>query len=113
MRNISVALTERQVRARIKTVTRRLGVSWMKLKPGDMLQAVDRCMGFKNGQHPRKIAVLRVIEVRREHLNEITPAEVEREGFGKLYVTEFIAFFCKHMKCKPDAWVTRIEFEYV
>ena len=111
MRNISVALTEKQIRARTKDVTRRLGTFYVCLKPGDLLRAVDKCMGFKKGEHPRQIAILRVKHVRIEQLNDITPNEVRREGFPEMTCTEFIAFFCKHMKCKPDALLTRIEFE--
>jgi hypothetical protein len=85
----------------------------MCLKPGELLRAVDRCMGFRKGEHPRQIAMLRVVSVRLERLHSITQADVIREGFPKMSPEEFIAFFRKHMKCAPDEQVTRIEFEYV
>lgn len=40
MRNMSFALTKRQVLERTKTVTRRLG--WEKLRPGDLVRAVEK-----------------------------------------------------------------------
>jgi hypothetical protein len=53
VRNISFALTTAQVRARTKTVTRRVG--WTFLKPGDLLQPVVKCRGLKKGERVEKI----------------------------------------------------------
>ena len=44
MRNISFSMTTEQVRRREKTVTRRLG--WSDLKPGTILQAVEKAQGL-------------------------------------------------------------------
>jgi len=44
-RNISFALTTKQIRNRSKTVTRRLG--WLHIKKGDVLNACVKCMGLK------------------------------------------------------------------
>ena len=39
MRHMSFALTTKQIKSRTKTVTRRLG--WTFLKPGDLIQPVE------------------------------------------------------------------------
>jgi len=74
-----------------------------------------------------RIALVEVVSVRREPLNEITPAEVAREGLYRRAVEEngpecdmydvarwFVDFFCAtHKGCKPDTVVTRIEWRYL
>lgn len=122
MRNMSFALTTRQIEDGTKTVTRRLG--WKNLKPGDMVRPVKKCMGIKPGE---KICVLReplrVVSVRREQLNRMTEdpeyglAECEREGFAGhpayRWPSEFVTMFCTtHKGCTPETEVTRIEFAY-
>ncbi len=111
MRNISFALTTDQVRARSKTVTRRL--RWLKLKAGDRLQAVVKGMGLKPGETVDRICVIEVVSVRREPLNDIEAADVRREGFPTMTRREFIEMFCRNMKCDATTIVTRIEFKYV
>lgn len=110
MRNMSFALTERQLLDGSKTVTRRLG--WQFLKPGDRLKAVRKCMGLKKGEHPVVLTIIDVLHVSRERLHAISQAEVWREGF-RMTPAEFVAFFCKHMKCQPDTVVTRVEFKLI
>lgn len=39
--------------------------------------------------------------------------ECAAEGFPGVAGAEFVDFFCREMRCKPDTEVTRIEFEYV
>jgi hypothetical protein len=116
--NISCSLTENQVRARTKDITRRLG--WLKLKPGQRLQFCRKCMGRKPGEPLVKIAVVEVVSVHREPLNLMTSnqaygkKEVEREGFPGHTPEFFVEFFCaSHKDCKPSTIVTRIEFKYV
>jgi hypothetical protein len=115
MRNMSFALTTEQVRQRTKTVTRRTG--WATLKPGTLLQPVVKGMGLKKGERVETIGgPIRVLNVRREPLNVIGTRyelDVVREGFGHVTADEFIAMFCQHNGCAPDAIVTRIGFEYV
>jgi len=109
---MSVALTEPQVRARAKTVTRRMG--WLKLKPGDRLTLCPKVMGFRKGEHPERIMDVEVIAVRRERLDLITPDEVTAEGFQGKTPAWFVAFFCRsHKGCHPDSEVTRIEWRYL
>jgi hypothetical protein len=110
MRNISFSLTTDQIRAKTKTVTRRLG--WHNLKPGTLLQACVKCMGLKPGEKIQKLAVIRVVAVEREPLEEITVDDVRREGFDAMTPDEFIKVFCEHMGVDRFAEVTRIEFEY-
>ena len=116
-RNMSFALTRNQIEARTKTVTRRKG--WLFLKPGDVLNAVNRTMGFRPGEHPVLLAQIRVKSVRREPLWLITPDELVREGLAdhpdiRGFTTNFVKFFCaSHKGVTPETEVTRIEFEYL
>ena len=110
-RLMSFAMTEAAVRARRKTVTRRLG--WQYLKPGEELRAVRKVMGRKPGEPIVDLARIRVVSVRREKIGRITQIEVAREGYPDLPRREFIEKFCAAMDCSPSTAVTRIEFEYV
>jgi hypothetical protein len=122
MRNISFMLTQKQILARTKTVTRRVG--WAKLKEGDLLRGVEKGMGLKAGEKVRLLATIRVVSVRAEPLSAMTAdldygrAECEKEGFGDhatlSWPSPFVEFFCgSHRGCTPDTVVSRIEFEYV
>ena len=114
MRNISFTLTTAAVRERRKTVTRRLG--WTdKLKPGDILQAVEKAQGLKKGEHVKPICLIRVVSVRREWLTDIglyDPSETAREGFPELTKWQFQDMFSKANGLKMNVQVNRIEFEY-
>ena len=103
--------TRQQMRDRTKTVTRRNG--WIFLKPGDVVNAVETCMGLRRGERMRRICQIRVTQVTREPLNWITPEDVAREGFPDWTPEQFIRFYCKSMKVSPTDEVTRIEFEYI
>jgi hypothetical protein len=119
MRNISFMLTVPQIRARTKTVTRRAG--WADLKPGTLLQGVVKSQGLKRGEKVEKLAVVRVVSVRREPLFTMLDRtlfygmnECRREGFPDLTPVEFVEMFCRsHRGCTPETVITRIEFEYV
>jgi len=116
---MSFALTTPQVLARKKTVTRRVG--WAFLKPGDLIQAIEKGQGLKKGEHVRKLAVLRVTSVDREFITEICEeanesygcAEVVAEGFPDLSPEEFVTMFIKTHPAAAHQRVTRIEFEYL
>jgi hypothetical protein len=138
MRNMSFMLTTEQIRQRTKTVTRRVG--WTFLKPGDLIRAVEKCQGLKKGEKMRELTILRVEHVSRELLSQImdgiSPSygdiEVAREGFPEMTPAQFVEMFCATHRV-PDnrAWgllpksrrqsfpmlpcdeVTRIEFSYV
>lgn len=118
-RNISFSMTTPQFLAGTKDVTRRLG--WEKLKAGDKLRAVKKCMGLKKGEKVEVIGLVLVTDVRREPLNRLTEdldygfAETAREGFPEghdnHWPSVFVDFFCRgHTGCFPEREITRIEF---
>ncbi len=118
MRHMSFALTKPQIQDRSKTVTRRLG--WLLLRPGDLVQAVEKCQGLKKGEKVRPLAVIRIVGVSLERLGVLTSDDVYGrretglEGFSELTPAAFVAMFCRtHKGCTPETEVTRIEFEYV
>lgn len=111
MRNMSFSMTTEQIRNRTKTVTRRLG--WLFLKEEDLVQAVEKCQGLKNGEKVKKLAVIRITHVMRVRLCFIPTEDCEKEGFPELSPEQFIRMFCKANKCKRDAQITRIAFDYV
>jgi hypothetical protein len=111
VRNISFHLTIQQFKAHTKDVTRRL--NWINLKPGDVLQAVEKAQGLKKGEKIKKLNQILIVNVRKEPLNAITPHEVIREGFQSMSTDDFISMFCKtHKGCTPQTIVTRIEFKH-
>lgn len=112
MRNMSFLLTTEQVRNQTKTVTRRIG--WTFLKPGTLLQPVVKGQGIPKGERIQKIgAPIRVVDVTRETVMEgLSQSDVWREGFPHWSPRQFAEMFCKHNGCTPDSVVTRIQFEY-
>lgn len=107
-RLMSVTFTEEAVRARRKSVTRRKG--WRDLKPGTRLTL---CRRLRVSPIVR-IADVEVIDVRRERLEQITAADVAREGFPGMSPAEFIdTFFVKAQSMRPTDEVTRIEWRYL
>ena len=95
MRRMAFSHTSPYILDRSKTVTRRTG--WRFLKPGDLIQAVEKSRGLKKGEHVRPLAVLRIRDVRIEPLSRLaTDAryaedELPREGFPCWSRDEFIA----------------------
>jgi len=121
---MSFALTTPQILARTKTVTRRLG--WTFLQPGDLLQPVKKNQGLKKGERVERVGgPVRVVRVHRERLSRLVyesadwaRREVVAEGFPAMDRFEFFSFFSKSHGAKSEAQalamvVTRIEFEYV
>ncbi len=104
---MNFALTPGPIRAKTKTVTRRL--DWSHLKPGDVLDAVLPVAGSEETQVVRRIAVT---STRTERLSEITPEEVKREGLS-CSPEEFVAMMAGHYQIARDALINRIEFEYL
>jgi len=118
VRNMSFSLTSGAVLAHRKTVTRRLG--WTFLKPGALVQAVVKCRGLRKGERVRPLATLRITDVRREPLRRMTddPAygrrEIRLECFGEAHPADFVSLFCgSHRGSTPDSLITRIAFVYV
>ena len=111
-RLMSVSLTEPQVRARAKTVTRRVG--WLMLKPGDRLTLCRKVMGRRKGEPLERITDVEVLSVRREPLAAITFADCVSEGFPAMTPAEFTEFFCaSHKGCTAATEVTRIRWRYL
>ena len=118
MRRMAFSHTAPQILDRSKTVTRRTG--WRRLKPGDLIQAVEKSRGLRKGERVRTLGTLRVVSVRIEPLsrllNDASYAEDElpREGFPCWSRDEFIEMFVRVNRLKSTTVnVTRIEFEYL
>lgn len=116
-RNMSFMLTTDQIRNQTKTVTRRLG--WSFLEVGDIVNACVKCMGLKKGEKIEKICQVRITNTRIERLGDLGSCprnqyeETFKEGFPGMTGWDFIKMFCKEMNCTPETKVNRIEFEYV
>jgi len=116
VRNISFMLTWPQALAQLKTVTRRVG--WEFLRPGDLLQQVEKGMGLKKGDKITRGHVISTLEVSREQLSVLIDepaygrAEVDREGFPHFSPEQFVEMFCRTHNCKPEKTITRIWFAY-
>jgi len=105
-------MTTHQVRVKQKSVTRRFG--WWFLKPGDVVQPVEKGMGLKKGEKVKKLGgPILIISTRREPLNAIMHADVWREGFGSASPCWFVAMMRRHYRCVVDKECNRIEFEYL
>lgn len=111
MKNISFALTTKQLLAGTKDVTRRLG--WSNLRIGERLCAIEKGQGLRKGQKIKRLAIIEVVAVSREPLWKITAEECAREGFPGHGPIEFMEMFCKHNGCKSEDTITRIEFRIV
>lgn len=110
-RNMSFMLTTEQVRNQTKFITRRLG--WNFLRPGDIVNAVEKCQGLKKDEKIKKICQIRIVSITNQPLYWISKWDLILEGFPKMSPGEFIEHFCKNMKCKSTDRVNRIEFEYL
>ena len=111
-RLMAVSLTEPQVRARTKTVTRRVG--WLMLRVGDQLTLCPKVMGRRRGDPLDRITTVEVTAVRREPLEAITAADVAAEGFPQMTPADFITFFCRtHRGCTASTEITRIKWRYL
>ena len=117
-RLMSFSLTSPQILDRSKTVTRRVG--WSFLKAGDVVRAVEKTRGRKQGEPVRELALLRIVNVRVEPLARLladaryAEDELPREGFPCWSTAEFVDTFCRtHGLRTPDSEVTRIQFDYL
>ena len=111
-RSMSFALTTAQVLDRTKTVTRRYG--WGNLKPGDVLWAVEKCMGLKKGEKVNRLALIEIVSVRTEPLKEITKEDCIKEGFPHFEPADFILLIMKtYPKKMASDPINRIEFKYL
>lgn len=118
MRRMSFPHSAPEVLDRLQTVTRRVG--WRSLEPNDLIEAVEKTRGLKQGEPVRVLALLRVRDVRVEPLSRLTDDpgyaedELPREGLPCWSTNHFIARFLRTHRLKTaDVDVTRIEFDYV
>lgn len=112
-RNMSFAMSVNQVGNQTKTVTRRFG--WLFLKPGDLVQPVEKAMGLKKGQQARKIGgLIRIVSIQTEPLCMITKSDCIAEGFPDFTPDDFVAMIQKaNPRASISTPVNRIEFEYM
>ncbi|MCP3923020.1 MAG: ASCH domain-containing protein [Desulfobacterales bacterium] len=110
---MSFSLTTHQIENKTKTVTRRLG--WDKLNKGDLIIAVEKCMGLNKGERHVKICTIKILSNRKEplSLDYINSKECSLEGFPEKTPQEFIKMFTTHNDCKIGQEVNRIEFDYI
>lgn len=109
---MSFMLTTEQVKNRTKTVTRRNG--WWMLKPGDIVNACEKCMGLKKGEKVNKICQIRIISTKAERLGDMAESDLTKEGFPDMTVTEFVDMFMdSHKHTNPFSIINRIQFEYL
>ena len=113
-RRMSFARTIEQMRARTKTVTRRLGW-WVKSQdsplvlPGEHVIACEKTQGLKRGERQRVIRSIEIVSIWREPLGDITPEDCAAEGFPGMTPSEFVSFFGH----PADTIVTRIRFRHL
>jgi hypothetical protein len=110
---MSFALTERQLLDGSKTVTRRLGWTWLAdaTQRGPVpLVAVRKAMGLGPGGKVVRLREISVTRAERVHLFDTTDQDAVDEGFPHLTGREFVDMFCEHMRVSSTTLVTRIEF---
>lgn len=113
-RNMSFSMTTEAARNREKDITRRLG--WANLKPGDVVQQVEKAMGLKKGDKVKKIHLIRIVSNEPEMLIDMEnhgPDECRREGFPDMTPRQFMDMFCEHNQVTTYSIVNRIVFEYL
>lgn len=111
MRRMSFRLTWPQMKARTKTVTRRLG--WRFAEVADLVLPAWKTMGIRPGELVELLDPIQFTAVRRERLDLITIEDVIAEGFPDLTPAEFVAMFCDAAKCNGATVVTRIAFDHL
>jgi hypothetical protein len=109
---MSFSMTVAQMKAEIKTVTRRLG--WSFLKAGDVVMAVEKAQGLKKGEKVRKLYPIETVSVRREPLRAITKDDCIKEGFPDYEPDDFIWMMRNKFKNINHSTVfNRIEFKRI
>lgn len=110
-RNMSFAMTIDAMRNKSKTVTRRFG--WWNLKPGNIVNAVEKSMGIKKGEKIKVIGQIRILATEPTALDEIDKADCTAEGFPNMAPAEFVSMLCDHYKIQSDKICNRIFFEHL
>lgn len=114
VRLMSFALTVPQMKAKLKTVTRRH--SARNIEVGDLFLAVEKARGVRR-EDRKSIAVIRAVSVRRETLGDVTEKECALEGFPELSPAQFIEMYLKGNSISrrlplEQIECTRIEFKF-
>jgi hypothetical protein len=104
-----------RIKDRTKTVTRRIGIQYADLHPGDILRAIP--VGRVRDDAP---ALLKVLSVRHELLGDLVgteygDTEAALEGYPDKSGEQLYEIVCDVYGCRFDLneVVTRIEFEYL
>jgi len=106
MRILSFSWTTEQFKQGIKTVTRRMNKP--KFNCGDIVQAYDK-LPHHGG---KKIGLIKILDVRKVRLREISDGEVAKEGFPSWTKSQFIYFIrSKYKGIRRSKIMWRIEFE--
>jgi len=109
MRIISFAWTTEALLKGLKTVTRRF---WVKchVKHGELAQAFNKSARFGG----KKVAIIKVLSVRQEPLEDITEDELIKEGNLWKDTEDYIEQFLKgYPKANRKSLIFRIEFELI
>lgn len=113
-RRMSCSLTIDAVKARTKTVTRRVATTWTNLKPGDRLRLVEKAQGLAKGERQVSLALVEVTAVELVPLDSITDDDLVAEGFADLDRAGFVRFWLgTHHEHNPSTLVRRIEWRYL
>lgn len=109
---MSFALTKEQILNQTKTVTRRNG--WKNLKPGDLIQPIEKGMGLKKGEKQVFLGgPIKVKSISVQQLHQITKPDLIKEGFPDMTTEDFINLYRLANKCSRSQRLHRIEFEYI
>lgn len=108
-RRMSFFMTQTQMYARTKTVTRRDKRTWPNVRPGDVLTAIEKCQGLQRGEGHTIIGDVEVVSVRLERLDAITKEDCIAEGFPEMEPEDFVAMF----PGSAASTVRRIEFKHL
>lgn len=107
MKRWAFSKTISQMRDRSKTVTRRRHRNLTE--PGTRILAIEKGMGLPKGAKHVPIGVIEVVSSRWERLGDITPEDIEREGFPGMSREDFFRLF----DGDPHEPVVRVEFRHV
>lgn len=111
-RNMSFMLTTQQMYEKTKTHTIRDG--WWNLKPGEVINAVEKCQGLKKGEKIVRICQIRIVDTKRSSLLYVTSDLCVMEGFPELTPVEFADMFIRlNGKVGLTTPLNFIEFEYI
>lgn len=115
MRRMAFSTTVEQMRNQSKTVTRRDPATWVDLKPGDRVLAIEKGMGLPKGARQVVIGEIEIVSNRVERAIDVDLDDVEREGFPAMTPADWLAevWWELHGPVTPMTEMRRIEFRHV